>query len=368
MTIGRWIIGLAVLGAVIGVAALMVRSTDGGEIPPHASPSPSTSAPTTSSTMDDEQQPIDTIIVTNPGNGSVQNEGSPSSSASPPDSQPEETTDRVADSKPEETIRQVVAVGDIAQCGSDNDEAVADLVRAIAPEVILVMGDLAYGSGSLQEYEECWTPSWGDLDPVIQPSPGNHDYRTPGAAGYFAQFGARVGSEDESWYAFETGGWHVVSVDSNCSEGNRCEEGSSQLEWLARDLEASDASCTIAYSHHPRFSSGFHGDTGKLDEMWAIFERGGVDVVLAGHEHSYERFGPQDRDRSPDEEGIVLFVAGTGGAGLREFPDVKPNSLVRESKHGVLELQLGEQSYEWAFRSLDDEIVDSGAGECANDR
>jgi hypothetical protein len=183
---------------------------------------------------------------------------------------------------------------------------------------------------------------------------GNHEYRTPGAAGYFGYFGAAAGEPGKGWYSYDVGAWHVVVLNTNCGEVGGCGPGSAQNAWLRADLTARGARCTLAYGHHPRFSSGNeHGGSPSVVPLFNALREHGVDVYLAGHDHDYERFAPQSEAGAADPAGVRQFVVGTGGAGLRRFADQpQPHSEVRIAQaYGVLHLRLSPTSYGWNFVS-----------------
>jgi len=156
---------------------------------------------------------------------------------------------------------EVVAAGDIASCRTEGDEATAELVEGI-DGTVLALGDEAYPRGTAANFEACYGPSWGHFKERTKPVPGNHEYYTEGARGYFEYFGEAAGDPEGGYYSFELGSWHVVALNSNCEEV-RCGPGSPQTTWLEEDLAANDEGrCTLAYMHHPRFSSGEkHGST-----------------------------------------------------------------------------------------------------------
>jgi hypothetical protein len=264
----------------------------------------------------------------------------------------------------------VIAAGDIASCRTEADEATAELVEGVAGTV-LALGDEAYPKGSLANFEECYGPSWGRFKDRTRPVPGNHEYYTEGARGYFEYFGEAAGDPEGGYYSYDVGSWHVVALNSNCEEV-RCGPGSPQTRWLEEDLAAAgQVRCTLAYMHHPRFSSGEkHGSTsGGVEVLWEALYEANTDVVLSGHEHNYERFAPQDpRGRADPERGIRQFVVGTGGGG-GEAPissDPITNSEVRtDGIDGVLELTLRPKGYEWEFIPVGDEsFTDSGDSQC----
>jgi acid phosphatase type 7 len=202
------------------------------------------------------------------------------------------------------------------------------------------------------------------------PSPGNHEYHTEGASGYFDYFGEAAGDPDEGYYSYDLGAWHIVALNSNCGEGEiRCGPGSAQTEWLEEDLAANDeAACTLAYFHHPLFTSGeYRPGEERMERLWEILYAGGVDVVLNGHDHNYQRFAPQDPEgRADPEDGIRQFVVGTGGRSLYQISQPIANTEVyNDDTYGVLELTLHPKRYEWEFVPVEGEsFTDSGAAQC----
>jgi len=260
----------------------------------------------------------------------------------------------------------LVGAGDIASCALDGDATTAALLDGIAGTVFTA-GDNAYEDGTADEFRACYDPTWGRHLGRTRPAPGNHDWETDGAAGYLGYFGARAtNAEGDTWYSYDLGAWHVVVLDSDCTAVDGCGAGSRQGDWLAADLASSDARCTIAIWHHPRFSSGTHGDDPVVDPFWRALHAAGADVVVNGHDHDYERFAPQDPDgRADPAAGMREFVVGTGGAALRAFGDPVANSLVRASvAHGVLSLTLHPGGYDWRFVSVADAFSDQGAAAC----
>ncbi len=242
-----------------------------------------------------------------------------------------------------------VGAGDIASCYDDNDEATARLLDEI-DGTVFTLGDNAYDHGTSAEFASCYAPTWGRQRTRTRPTPGNHDYVTPDASAYFAYFGERAGAPTQGYYSYDIGAWHIIALNTNCAEIGGCGEGSNQLAWLRADLAAHPAQCTLAYGHHPRFSSGGHDDA-TLTAMWMVLDDGGVDVVLSGHDHTYERFAPQDAAGALDPvRGVRQFVVGTGGARHYAFEALRPNSEVRNSDtFGVLMLTLQPTRYVWTF-------------------
>ena len=239
---------------------------------------------------------------------------------------------------------------------------------------VLVVGDAQYETGTLAQFQQSFHPSWGRVKPLISPVPGNHEYYTPGAPGYYDYFngpGAATGpagDRDKGYYSYEIGGWHVVALNSQCEEIGGCDPDSPQARWFRADLATHPAACTLAYWHGPRYTSGRYGN--QSEDVRPLFDAayaGGVDVVLSGHEHFYERFAPQDgAGRADAARGVRQFTVGVGGRGPHGFATVAPNSEFRTSSViGVLEMTLGEGTFDWRLvRARSSSIADSGSGRC----
>lgn len=260
----------------------------------------------------------------------------------------------------------ILAAGDIAGCETDKDEATARLLDPRA--TVLALGDLAYEAGSAEHFADCYQPSWGPYRAFTRPVPGNHEYRQPSASPYFEYFGISAGPPGQGWYSFDVGPWHLIALNSNCADVGGCGAGSAQLDWLTRDLAAHPSRCTLAYWHHPRFSSGStHGGSDQLAPFWDVLFAAGADLVLTGHEHNYERFSPLDPAGQVDPaRGVRQFVVGTGGRSLYPFGPAVAGSEFRDGdSFGLLGLVLGDDGYEWQFVSVDGRrVVDSGSGQC----
>ena len=255
-----------------------------------------------------------------------------------------------------------VGAGDIANCSHNNDEATAKLLDNITGTVF-TLGDNAYPDGTLAQFNDCYGPTWGRHKSRTKPVPGNHDYHTAGAAGYFDYFGAAAGGRSKGYYSYNLGAWHIIALNSEITQS----AGSAQEQWLRADLAANPKTCTLAYWHKPRFSSGKHGNIPASQPLWQALYDYGADVVLNGHDHLYERFAPQNPSGQADAtRGIREFVVGTGGAGLYTFPTIQPNSQVRNNTtHGVLKLTLHSTSYDWQFIPIAGKnFTDSGSANC----
>jgi calcineurin-like phosphoesterase family protein len=267
---------------------------------------------------------------------------------------------------------KAIAVGDIAVCGAENDEATAELVAAEPEATLLALGDNAYFHGLKDEYESCYGPAWGAFKDRTRPVPGNHDYGYfhKDAAAYFDYFGAAAGEWGRGYYSFDLGSWHLIALNSNCDAEmlGGCGDGSAQGRWLRQDLQENAKSCTLAYWHHPRFSAGEeHGSDTTVAPFWQALYEAGADVVLSAHEHTYQRFAPQDPSGEPDEQrGIREFVVGTGGGELVELGEQLPTTEVQNDEtFGVLQLTLFAGGYDWEFEPAGDgEFTDRGSGRC----
>lgn len=257
----------------------------------------------------------------------------------------------------------LIAAGDIAACDRDGDSATAALVAEL-DGTVATLGDHVYPAGSDETFAQCYDAAWGDFLDRTRPAVGNHDLQDDGGAAYHRYFADRAGNPGEGWYSYDIGDWHVVVLNSNC-ELIDCDPGSPQYEWLAADVAASDATCTLAYMHHPRFSSGRHGDYPPVAPLWDALHEADADLILAGHDHMYERFAPQTPAGGADPDGIRAFTVGTGGYQLYPAERVAPNSeLIIDDAFGVLELTLHATSYDWRFLTVDGGDADVGSDGC----
>jgi Glycosyl hydrolase family 99/Calcineurin-like phosphoesterase len=235
-------------------------------------------------------------------------------------------------------------------------------------DAVLPLGDVQYEDGTLDKFYASYEQSWGRpaLKSISKPVPGNHEYGTSGAAGYFSYFGALAGDPTKGYYSYDLGSWHVVALNSNCSPVGGCGASSDQVKWLKADLAAHPAKCTMAYWHHPRFSSGEHGNHSWASPMWDALYDAGAEVVLSGHDHHYERFAPQTSSGVADASGIRQFVVGTGGKNHYGITTLQPNSQVHDTDtYGVLKVTLHDNSYDWQFvPERGKTFTDSGTAPC----
>jgi len=298
--------------------------------------------------------------------------------AQPPPSIPRKHSPQVKQKplkrKPQEQTFVLVGAGDIASCKEpEGARATATLIEKI-PGTVFAAGDLAYESGSPDEFEFCYGPTWGRFKHRTRPTLGNHEYVNPTAHGYFEYWGAQAGPVGKGYYSFDLGGWHIVALNTNCyAKGlGGCSAGTSQETWLKADLANHPNACIVAYGHHALFSSGFfrkHAVHPELKQLWQDLYAAHADLVLAGHEHSYERFGAQDPEGKADpEQGIREIIVGTGGRSHGLLGFATPNSEVRNwETFGVLKLTLLPGKYTWEFIPEEGKTFrDYGSGVCHN--
>jgi len=268
----------------------------------------------------------------------------------------------------------LVGAGDIAGCKDlSGARATAKLIENI-PGTVFAAGDLAYEKGSAEEFENCYGPTWGRFKDRTKPALGNHEYVDPTASGYFGYWGPQAGPASKGYYSYDLGAWHIVVLNTNCSVINLggCGAGSAQETWLKADLGQHPDACIVAYGHHALFSSGVfkkHAVHPELRPLWDDLYTAHADLVLAGHEHSYERFALQDPEGKLDpEHGIREIVVGTGGKSHDLLGFATPNSEVRNwDTYGVLKLTLAPGKYWWEFIPEEGKSFrDSGSGACHN--
>lgn len=263
----------------------------------------------------------------------------------------------------------LVTAGDIqANCTSSAAPQTADLAASLGASVYMALGDET-DDGTSSRLSSCFSPSWGRFGSLLYPAAGNHDYDQPNAAPYFSYFGSRAGDPAQGWYSFDVGSWHVVVLNSNCSQVGGCTSSSAQVAWLQNDLAAHRTTCTLAAFHHPLFTSvpePYGNDASPL-ALWQALYAGGADVILNAHSHSYERFAPQAPDATVDTaRGIREFIVGTGGA----EPDGSRAGAAKNSEawngttSGVLKLVLRSTGYDWSYLSAGNSWSDSGSAAC----
>jgi hypothetical protein len=287
----------------------------------------------------------------------------------------------------------IAAAGDIA-CDPGNERfavglgtasachmlQTSDLMMKMDLSAILPLGDTQYEDGTLDKHLRSFHPTWGRLKSLMRPVVGNHEYRVPGAAGYFDYFNGvgvhdgPAGPRDKGYYSYDLGKWHLVALNSQCSHptadnpnAGDCAAGSPQEQWLRADLAANPARCTLAYMHHPLLSSGLRDFNSRVQPLFQALYDAGVDVLLTGHDHAYERFAPMDAAANRDgARGVRQFVAGLGGKNQQRQLHSLANTEVRENTaFGVLELTLRPSGYEWQYvAEPGSPFTDAGANAC----
>lgn len=240
----------------------------------------------------------------------------------------------------------LVGAGDISICGQDGDDLTASLLDD-NPGIVFTVGDNTNEEGTEYEYRNCFGPSWGRFLDRLKPSPGNHDYATDQGSAYYQYFSSIPVEIGKGYYSYSLGSWHIIVLNSVID----VRAGSAQEQWLLADLIAHPSECALAYWHHPRWTSGTSGDNGRMIPFWELLYEYGVDVVVNGNEHLYERFSPMDPQGKQDRQrGIREFIAGTGGVSHYPFGDIHDNSEVRDNTtYGVLKFSLYPGRYEWEF-------------------
>lgn len=265
----------------------------------------------------------------------------------------------------------ILAAGDIGDCTRTSDDATGQTLDGL-PGIVMPLGDNAYLNGTIDEYNNCYAPNWGRQKARTKPVAGNHDYNTPGAPGYFGYFGAAAGDPAKGYYSFTAGDWFVLVINTGTDKPVNYEAGSAQEQWIRSELAAHNQQCTLAVWHHPRFSTTLGRDPirPEVTAIWNALYQYGVDLVLNGHDHSYQRFAPQKPDGTLDNAfGIRQIVVGTGGGeGLYEFAPIPPGSNLEVRNNdtwGVLKVTLKATGYNWQFiRSAGGSFTDSGSGTC----
>jgi len=246
----------------------------------------------------------------------------------------------------------LAGAGDIADCGNDNGrhaEDTARLIEKLNPNAVFTAGDNAYPQGSVGDFINCYHPRWGRFRSKTFPAPGNHEYETDRTGfPYFDYFGDRAGDTGLGYYSYNLGNWHVVSLNSMAP----LSAGQEQFIWLQRDLAASRTKCTLVYWHHPRFTSGPSQPTvgSSYIDLWRLLIQNNVEIVINGHDHGYERFGPQDENGNANPTaGVRQYTVGSGGAPLYDFAGNARNSEFKLPTYGILVLTLRIDNWDSVF-------------------
>jgi hypothetical protein len=257
----------------------------------------------------------------------------------------------------------LAAAGDIAeQCTASSSGCVhpktAKLVENLAPAAVITMGDNQYDEPTLADFKNYYDKTWGKFKNITHPVPGNHESYS-GFTGYDQYFGAIAKPHGQRYYSWEMGNWHFIALDSNDFVTHDEFAEPPQITWLKQDLASNTKGCVAAYYHHPRWSSGDHGDNTDSTELWNLLVADKVDLVLNGHDHDYERFVPQNADGKADASGPVEIVGGSGGAGLYDLKSAHPTTAKLLKTFGVLKLSMTDTSFQTQLIGVDGKVLDS---------
>ena len=271
--------------------------------------------------------------------------------------------------QPTKTPVYFSGAGDISICGQMGDDETAEiLLNRVGSGLYFSAGDSSNEYGNLYEYQNCFEPSWGQLMPDLRVVPGNHDYYSDPLENYWIYFDGIAGQPGKGWYSFEHGDWHIVMMNSNCGYVG-CGPSSEQIAWLKQDLSISENQCSLAIWHHPRFNSGITGNADWLYTFWDVLYEYGVDVVVNGHDHHYERMAKINPQGEADPIfGVRSFIVGTGGVSYYGIDQIQPFSEVRiTDQFGVIQFELKPRSYDWQFINVEGEVMDFGSDVCSPD-
>jgi len=268
----------------------------------------------------------------------------------------------------------LLAAGDIAACSQEGDAETAAILSRFPDATVQTLGDNAYDKGTPRQFG-CYDDTWGAALDRTHPALGGHDYMTEGAAGYFgyfadvlAPYAPTATDPTMGWYAYDLGEWRIIVLNSICDRVGGCEAGSAQAGWLRSELAAHPARCSLAVIHNPRFSSGRKENEPRVQPLWELLDGAGVELVLSGDNHAYERLASMTPTGKPDPAGIRQFVVGTGGRSHYDFSDgaIHPHTEARDDKtFGVLKLTLDPAEYAWEFLpEAGKTFADSGRQAC----
>jgi hypothetical protein len=315
-----------------------------------------------------------TVVMACGQPATAQRESSPSSAPPTATESPRQTPDPSPSPTPVPDP-VLLAAGDIAACSQEGDSATAAILAEHPEAHVQTLGDNAYNSGTPRQFE-CYHDTWGIALDRTQPALGGHDYMTEGAAGYFQYFADRLApyaptatDPTMGWYAYDIGEWRVIVLNSICDRIDGCDAGSPQVAWLRDELAANPAACSIAVIHNPRFSSGRKENEPRVGPLWDELYKAGVELVLSGDNHAYERLSPMKPNGTADPaRGIRQFVVGTGGRSHYEFSEgaIHPNTEAGDDEtFGVLKLTLQPAAYTWEFLpEAGKTYTDSGDQDC----
>jgi hypothetical protein len=269
-----------------------------------------------------------------------------------------------------EVVVVVWAVGDSCdddQAASDCDDVGRLMANDPATDAVLALGDLQYENGSLANFNRYYDPKMGSgkrLKARTFPVPGNHEYLTSGAAGYFDYWQTRAGDRSRGYYGFTMGGWQILAANSNCLRVSGCGVTSRQGQFIASYLDRA-GSCELVFDHHPAFSDGSHGDTAEGRALFKVTYQGRGELFLSGHDHNYQRFAPRRPDGTLSSSGVRQFVVGTGGKDLTGYrTSVQRTQSRMNTRFGALRLELTPTGYQAQFVSTGGITMDTVSGTC----
>ncbi|WP_231118341.1 PKD domain-containing protein, partial [Lysobacter silvisoli] len=262
----------------------------------------------------------------------------------------------------------VAGAGDICDTSGNACAGTSDLIVAINPTAVFTAGDNAYSSGTLSEYNNRYAPTWGRFKDLTSPTPGNHEYNTSGASGYFDYFngvGAQTGpagDRSKGYYSWDVGEWHFIAL--NTMSGGTV--ASAQINWLKADLAANTKPCTAAYFHHPLVSRGHYTGYSQVKPFWDALYAAKADLVLVGHDHNYQRYAKMNPSQAAASDGIRQVLVGTGGRAFYGLSGSHPLlEASNASTHGVLKLSLTATGYIGEFvPKAGSSYTDSFSGTC----
>ncbi|EWM18545.1 discoidin domain-containing protein [Kutzneria sp. 744] len=263
----------------------------------------------------------------------------------------------------------LAAAGDIAErCTASSSSCAhvktAKLVDQMRPAAVITMGDSQYDDAHLSDYQAYYDKTWGKFKSITRPVPGNHDtYDSPKYNGYDKYFGSIAQPNGKRYYSWDMGNWHFIALDSSAymthDDFAPDDTGSDQLAWLKQDLATNTKGCVAAYYHHPRWSSGDHGDNPDSIQLWNLMVSNKVDLVLNGHDHDYERFVPQDASGKSDQNGPVEIVGGSGGASLYDLGSKHATTAKLLKTYGILKLSMTDTTFQTQLIGVDGKTLDS---------